>query len=232
MSSRGRLNRKQRSSAVQSRRSEMIKTNRLLTEINEAQLTQQHGVPPRIPDVIFPEMRRNKVYSMIKTSTSSVTTSATVDTSAAFVWSVSGVNGLSAADITAVTTLYDSWRIMYVEFSIIPNYNAQNALPLYSVIDYDDATVLPAVGNATAYDTVMITQGGQVHTRILQPRCANAVYSGTAFTNYGQEKPGKWLDLSSSGTPHYGVKFYLAANGNVQTLTTISRIMFQFKNNR
>jgi hypothetical protein len=217
---------------VNQRHTDAEKTNRLLGEINEFQLTQQRGIPPRIPDVMFPEMRRNKVYSMIKTNVSSVTTSATVDTSAAFNWSVSGVNGLSAADITAVTTLFDSWRIIAVEFTIIPNYNSATSLPLYSVIDYDDSTVLPAVGNATAYDTVMVTQGGAVHTRILQPRCADALYSGSAFTNYGQELPGKWCDLSSSSTPHYGVKFYLPANSSIQTLTTVSRIVYQFKNNR
>jgi len=179
---------------------------------------------------VLPEMRRDKVYTLIKTNVQSITTSTTVDTSAAFSWSLT-TNGLVSADSTAVVTLFDQWRIVGVEFTIFANNNS-NAGPIISVIDYDDATLLGSQSAAGAYDTNMITQGGQVHTRQLCPRAANAVYSGTVFTNFGQEKSGKWLDTASASTPHYGIKYYIPATGVAQVLTTSSRIWYQFKNVR
>jgi hypothetical protein len=184
-----------------------------------------------VPDIEMTDMKRNKVYTLIKTNSSAITTSTTIDTSAAFAWSI-GLNGMASADQTAVTTLFDSWRIHLVEFTIINNNPTPNTQPIYSVLDYDDSTVLGSVGSATAYDTLMVTQAGQVHKRVLQPRVADAVYSGSVFTNFGQSLPDKWLDLSSASTPHYGVKFYMPFSTAAQGLTVISRIVYQFKNTR
>jgi hypothetical protein len=124
---------------------------------------------------------------------------------------------------SSFSALFDQYRIDAVRFSIVPQNNAVGMLapsniavvPIYCVIDYDDATALISAGDANKYDNTIILEPGESLARTFSPRMAAAVYSGafTSFANIGPE----WIDVGSSGVLHYGVKLWIPAVVAAQT---------------
>jgi len=89
-------------------------------------------------------------------------------------------------------------------------------VPIYCVIDYDDASALSSAANASAYTNCVVMNPGESCERVFQPRMALAAYAG-AFTSYANVGP-QWIDAASNAVQHYGVKFWIPVATAGQTL--------------
>jgi len=69
---------------------------------------------------------------------------------------------------------------------------------------------------------------GTFFQRTLQPRVANALYSG-AFTSFGQVK-NQWVDMASQTVQHYGLKYGIFAATTAATIySTVIEVVYQVK---
>jgi hypothetical protein len=120
---------------------------------------------------------------------------------------------LASSSLTAGQ--WDQYKLLAVRVTISPDQNAvglftnsaNSYTPLYTVVDYDDATNLTSVGQAEAYNNCIVLGAGESCSRLFRPRMALAAYSGafTGFANTGD----LWLDAASTTVQHYGVKIYI-----------------------
>jgi len=107
---------------------------------------------------------------------------------------------------------WDQYRIAAIRFVVAPQNNAigmvtnsaVTLVPMYVVIDYDDASSLSSVADACSYSTCLALHPGESCERILKPRVAIAAYNGTfgGYANMGDV----WLDAASNTVQHYGIK--------------------------
>ena len=224
-SNRGRSN--QRGSRGTTAQNRMVST---LTEIRDLQQVQAKGRVPDVLDIPRIHIARNKVYTFSRTVTAGqITASTTVDQLAALSFTLS-----SFPNSAEFTSLFDQYRIQYVEVDFIYLNPASVLAPLYSVIDYDDATVPASVNDLLQYGTLMHTSPGQEHVRRLNPKFDYAAYSG-AFTSYAVSNFGDWIDVASPSVQYYGVKYALpaSATGTAGVVYNISiTAILQFRNTR
>jgi len=126
-------------------------------------------------------------------------------------------------DFTDFTSLFDVYRITHVRVTFTPI--QQNVLSaaarFFTVIDYDDANVLPSAGAAEEYDTCQVStiDNSSCVTRVFRPKYALAAYSGV-FTSFAQSS-GQWLDAASSTVAHYGLKWITDPDTAVKTVYRI-----------
>jgi hypothetical protein len=123
-------------------------------------------------------------------------------------------NGQASSLITdwsSWAAVFDQYRIVGLEIFIEPVSGtslATSTLPsgkLYTVIDYDDSTVLATINAALAYDNCIATTSYQRQRRCFAPRIALAAYGSSAFSSYANEA-APWIDCSSGTVEHYGLK--------------------------
>jgi hypothetical protein len=118
-----------------------------------------------------------------------------------------------------LTTLFDQYRISWVELDIIPEWNmAYTAFSsgngtmggwFHSAVDYDDnaAPTASQVGitqlaQYPSYKCLPITS----HMRLaFKPRVALAAYAASAFSSYASATD-QWIDCASAAVEHYGFK--------------------------
>jgi len=139
---------------------------------------------------------------------------------------------LSASNATAGN--FDQYRLMAVRFSIVPNNNAiglvtnssTGLVPVYCVIDYDDTNALASASAAEGYNNCIVLNPGESLSRTFRPRMALAAYSG-AFASYANVEP-LWIDASSNGVQHYGIKLYIPGVLAAQTLLQSWNIIVEY----
>lgn len=146
------------------------------------------------------------------------------------------------------STLFDQWRIDFVEMEIFFSGNSQavftagSTLPLlWYADDYDDAnnTTLSMIQQ---YPRVKIAafgeDGGHVLRHRVVPKASLVVSDGAGtYGNAPQLNGPTWIDVANPGTPHYGVKMCLdtfgrTAAGDLGSINVVSKIHFSFKNVR
>jgi hypothetical protein len=153
------------------------------------------------------------------------TTSTVSNTFAGTFFALSSMN-----DASEYAAVFDQYRIMAVEITIMPSTQTVAGLTghLLSAIDYDDvASITPALNAQKS--TVVISNLQDTVVRSFTPKIALAAYSG-AFTAYSVGPAHSWINTASPTVQHYGHK--LTAN---PTTTAISydlytRVWFQFRN--
>jgi len=130
---------------------------------------------------------------------------------------------LSASNAT--TGNFDQYRIRAVRFSVVPQNNAiglvtnstTSLVPLYCVIDYDDATALTTAAQAQGYNNVITLGPGESCSRTFVPRMAIAASAGGVFTSYASTEP-MWIDSVSTTVAHFGAKILAPGTIAAQTL--------------
>jgi hypothetical protein len=175
------------------------------------------------------------VYTTRKVSavTSAITQSSTVAVFGAI--NIQANNNIT--DFSSLSSVFDQYRIMAVEIMFRPQ--AQSPAPtasskgfLYTVIDYDDSTVLTSVSQAEAYENCIATEAWQSQRRCFKPRAALAAYSGS-FTSYANvEAP--WIDAASNGVQHYGIKYAIDVGtaGSLAVFDWTMAVVVQFRASR
>lgn len=202
----------------------------LLTEIRDLNVTQARGDVPTVPDVPYPTLRRDRVYTFERTfQPTTIVIQGTVPGDLTGAISVA-LNQFP--DFVEFTSLFDEYRIEFLEFLLVPVTGTNQGSPIYTVLDYDDSTPLTGVAQTLEYQTLMITQPGQFHKRSLIPRVDVAIYNGIASTGYGT-RAHQWIDAGSPAIPHYGLKYAapFVSGANYQ-ITVLCRAILQFRNPR
>jgi len=174
-------------------------------------------------------------YACIKTSESN---GAIVQSSASAVSGSLTFTSAIASDFSSLAAVFDQYKLERVEVWIRPQASQATmaaSLPggeLYTVIDYDDAVALTSQAAALAYSDCVVSDLVTTQRRCLKPRLALAAYSG-AFTSYASVDP-TWIDCSSTGVLHYGVKYYVdqGVGGLLASWNVTTRALFRFRSTR
>jgi len=172
----------------------------------------------------------NRPYTIIQqvdSSTPFITSSTTVPVFASSAFSLSQLD-----QVTSFTNLFDQYRIDEIECWLTPESSSSLTVSgeMLSVIDYDDNAVLPSFNAGLDYQNVVVSTSNIGHYRRFTPHIAAAAYSGT-FTSY-LNVTSPWIDCSSTGVFHYGLKAATQVAGAV--VNTFLRIRFRvsFRNLR
>jgi hypothetical protein len=176
-----------------------------LDQIRQFEQSNSQALLPRIRDKIPMQIGRPKPFTTSRTVLAgTVNASTTTDTFGAVAVSLS-----TLPNSTEFTTLFDAWRILeiYVTFLPIAPLSNTAAYPaLYTVIDLDDANTPAAVTDLTQYETCQTTVGRSLTTRVFSPRF-NIGTTGV------RAEPFAWIDVASSTTNYYGLKYAMPTLG-------------------
>jgi len=135
----------------------------------------------------------------------------------------------------SLTAVFDQYRIQCIEIWLVPQERSNTSGTygtglLYTVTDYDDANALTTIGQANDYSNVMVTTAQESHYRRFVPHCAVAIFSG-AFTSY-ENVAAPWIDATSTGVQHYGIKIACGVVGAAQNYNMQVRYHCQWRNVR
>lgn len=124
---------------------------------------------------------------------------------------------LTMPNLTEFTTLYDQYRIDWIECDFMFSNNMSNitspalVLPVcYLCKDYDDSNDA-GVTDIQQYATQRVWQWGQqqgkngIYKVRVKPNVDTVVFQSAVLSGYGRGKP-QFLDTSSGQVPHYGIK--------------------------
>jgi len=180
---------------------------KLLTIKNTEDDFGDGGSPPILQDIPRKYLKRSNVFNLERTyNVGYANPSTTVDTSGSITASLNLLN-----DYTEFTALFDSYRILRLDVDFIPVSSVTPGAPLFTVIDYDDATILGSLGAFLEYGDVLAhSQSGRKHSRTLAPRAALSAYNGT-FTSFAHSMYKQWFDCASPGVQFYGLKYIIPA---------------------
>lgn len=153
------------------------------------------------------------------------TTSTVSNTFAGTFFALSSMN-----DASEYAAVFDQYRIMAVELTIMPSTLTVSGLTghLLSAVDYDDvASITPALNAQKS--TVVISNLQDTIVRSFTPKIALAAYSG-AFTAYSVGPAQTWINTASTTVQHYGHKLTANPTTAVITYDLYTRVWFQFRN--
>jgi hypothetical protein len=184
-----------------------------LTKVTQDKfLPAKRDVPPR------PIPSRDRVYSFERTYSAAPITSSNAGDTGSIQFTLDSLPGY-----TDFTALFDQYRIRHVRIQCSPlaapfgqSTTATSYPTVYTVIDYDDASVPTSVTQLQQFDTLMVTPNAQSLERHIAPRPALAAYSGSVFTAFASSPNTMWIDSNNVTVPYYGFKW--ATDG----VTTVS----------
>ncbi len=126
------------------------------------------------------------------------------------------------SNISAISTLFDKYRIDRVHFRLrsrnpalfmmnqtSPNYSA--TAPLL-IVDRDDGAAPTTLSSLKQYANTQVFSACDSIDVVFEPSITPAVYSGGVFSGYAvQTDPEGWLDMVNTTIPHYGIKVGIPA---------------------
>lgn len=182
---------------------------------------------------------RGRVYvPRIHTFTRTYVSSAAVTNANTFVAYPFSFSLSSLVNYSEFTSLFDQYRINFVDVTVIfnrtsastlPSTDEQNQLPfLHRATDLDDADTF-TLNDLVQYGDYRVDRLDRVLRWRVYPRPCLAAYQG-AFTGYTTTGRA-WIDQASPGVLHYGLKVGLSMNQAPAATATIGQITFFFKYN-
>lgn len=145
------------------------------------------------------------------------------------VW-VGAANGIefslsSLPSYTEFQALFDMYRILKVKVDFLPCFNSGDAneatsggnsfaIPYMTISpDYDNADVPVNEYQMNQYGKAKIVRLDKPFSMTVKPRVATQVYKDATTSGYGQGRYGQWIDSSSAGVEHYGLKWFINTTG-------------------
>lgn len=120
---------------------------------------------------------------------------------------------------TEITTLFDKYRIRGVRATFMPRINvfrltdlgagtttATTSPPIFSVVDYDDATAPANAAVLHEYENCKVHYEFRPWSVFFRPRVAIGTYGSGAFTSYSTGAANLWCDAASPDIEYYGLK--------------------------
>lgn len=168
-------------------------------------------------------------YTCRQLTNSEISATPVTNSTAQYNFQLSNLDGVSN-----FSALFDQYMLQAVRVSIVPNNNAVglvtnttvNLVPLYCVLDYDDATAPTSIAQMREYDNCIICEPGESIIRTFSPRLAAAAYSGT-FTSFMNLGP-QWIDMASPSVAHYGMKIFIPGVATGQTILQTWDVQFEY----
>lgn len=199
---RPRANNRRRRPGRGSNRTSTARAAHALDQLVDLNKTQVSGTLPAVRDIPPMVVSRRKLVNIVREiALGSITLStAPTDTFGAYAIRLSDL-----PSPTELTTTFDDYRFVQLEFSFVPTSDNNFAGPLVTAIDYDTNSSPVSVNDLLQYRTAMRTEAGAMHVRNFTPRVATALYSG-AFTSYGLQAM-QWIACDSSTVYHYGLRW-------------------------
>jgi len=122
-----------------------------------------------------------------------------------------------------------------IEAWIYPKYGAAStvadqSVAWCSVVDYDDDSAAGSMASLFSYRDAISSSLTCGHYHRFVPRIAVGAYGGGVFTNYGNTQ--MWIDASSTGVKHYGVKVGCDVVGTAGSIQWIVRVHHQWRHCR
>ena len=119
-------------------------------------------------------------------------------------------------NISAISSLFDSYRIMGVKLSFYPQYNVSytqgttvaGEIPMiYTCIDYDSDTAPTSIGEIDQYRTCKRQFFQRPHSRFLKPRALAYSAVTTSSSTYGNTTISRktWMDMANTTVKYFGV---------------------------
>jgi len=141
----------------------------------------------------------------------------------------------AVGDATSLGSVFDQYRIALVEARFVPEVTENNVFTndpglFHSVVDFDDASVLTTLAEATDYSNCITTTGVKEHKHVFVPHVAVAAYSG-AFTSF-ENQAAPWIDMNSPSVQHYGVKTAWSISNAGIRYRLIARLWIEFRSTR
>lgn len=132
---------------------------------------------------------------------------------------------------TEFTNLWDQYMLAAVKLAIVPRYNVVTQesagdaatkvgdIMIYSVIDYNDSSVLTSRNDALQYQSCKATPGRKVHKRYLKPKYLSQIYESAVTTGYSSKRG--FLATTDPSVPHYAVKTYWHASDDTGVIGNV-----------
>jgi hypothetical protein len=174
----------------------------------------------------------NKIYNVVDGywQSNAITSNTTIAQGTALSFALNNL-----ADYADLTTVFDQYRIMVVEVTLMPSASNQGnngtTGHVWTVLDYDDATALSSIDAALDYPNVVAMNGLDTQIRSFTPHVAVGVYGGSTFSAYGNLAQ-QWIDCGYPGVPHFGFKIVTAATSVAQVYDVSVKMHVQFRNPR
>jgi hypothetical protein len=134
--------------------------------------------------------------------------------------------------------VFDQYRIAEIEATIRPTFNVgvsgMKTPYFYSVIDYDDATVLAGATTYLGYNNCTTSMYETV-VRKWVPHVAGALLDASTSIVATENQVAPWIDMADATVPHYGLKIGVDASGGASPLQAFSitfRLLLQLRNVR
>jgi len=194
----------------------------------------------RLPgiDVVL-DTGNSRIYQFEQyTGDGSVAQVSTTPILGAFQFAMSGLD-----QYATFAALFDQYRLDWIECMFSPMFRANamagtNAVAvamIYTAVDYDDASTPGSEAVVRQYQNCICHDDSEPFVIRWKPAIALAAYGGSAFTSYANRQ-GQWIDWSSSGVPHYGLKYAITPGQSGQTTYQVwnltTRLYFSCKNVR
>lgn len=197
--------------------------------------TARYSTPP--PSAFFEKEGRvqrfsgldRQVFKTIKTyQPAQITTSTSVSTFRSYAISVSNFS-----DIVEMASVFDQYRITYVECKFVPNITeALSSTPLsggvYSVIDLDDANLFTSVTDALDYNSLQTWKPMETIQVAFRPRVAQAVFGSSVFGSFANTV-APWIDAASATAEHYGLKIAIGTTTTAVTYSPFFRVHCEWR---
>jgi hypothetical protein len=139
----------------------------------------------------------------------------------------------SLNDYASYAAVFDQYRIMGMKCTLMPASAAALSTTfghVHTVVDYDDNTsITPA--QALDYPNCLVSNLGDTVVRGFKPHVALAAYAGGVFTSFANAE-GQWIDCTSSGVVHYGLKVAVNPTSVAVNIDSIVSLWLQFRNPR
>jgi hypothetical protein len=197
----------------------------ILRDVRESLANQQTSGEPLVRDVLFPRLKRNKVYSVYDSFSLQFSSSTSVEID----FSVSP-RLQDFLNNSSFSLCFDAYRIMALrlQFTCLTQLPSTSGNSVFTVIDYDDNTIA-AITALLQYDTLKQAPLGAYFERVFIPRSTSPVGTTTALS---QTAVGTWLDVADNSTRYFGLKGAFGSTSNVVTYQVVITALIQFKNTR
>jgi hypothetical protein len=126
-----------------------------------------------------------------------------------------------------MVTAFDQYKFLQLEFWIEPQTILSQSVAFSTGVDLDDASTPSTMGQVQNKQGALTGLGFCGHYHKFVPHMAVAVYSG-AFTSFSNAT-ADWIDSSSTGVQHYGVKGYSSPTSVATVYTMTIRAVVAFR---
>lgn len=135
-------------------------------------------------------------------------------------------------DFGEFANLYDAYSIDKVELTWVLVNNDNNEYPvLIAAPDYDDATVPATVNEVVTHEQCIVVPFSATkrsHTMVIKPRFSATAYRTGVTSAYTWGTPGTLLDIATTDTPYYGIKYWLDNYNTADTPTAQMRVYIKY----